>query len=122
MKKFSDICKLDYTIKSKLNHNHFFINYKWHQDVCSFGVFFFHRVLLFLNLNEQIDQMRHVFNINQIRYCDIMLVYAKISYKYIEVNEKNLTVSCFVILIFLFIFLFFVVLLKNFVFTKKMTF
>ena len=75
-------------------------------------------------MNEQIDQMRHVFNINQIKnsYCDITLVHVKITLKYIEANENKVIVSFFVILTFLFIFLLFFILLDNFIFTKKMTF
>ena len=63
-------------------------------------------------------------NMNQIknRYCDIILVYVKISLKYIELNENNIIVSFFFILIFLFIFLSFIVLQNNLIFPKKMTF
>ena len=45
------------------------------------------------------DQTHHFLKIKQIKkkYCDIKGVYVKISKKYVEVNENNITVSCFVI-------------------------
>ena len=35
------------------------------------------------------------------KYCDIMVVYVKISKKYIEVNENYIIVSCFVTYLYL---------------------
>ena len=75
-------------------------------------------------------QTYYFFKIKQIKkkYSDIMVVYVKISKKYIEVNENNIIVSCFVTclsfysysyLLILSIFYYFA---KQFHFKNKMTF
>ena len=44
------------------------------------------------------DQTHHFFKIKQIKkkYCDIKVVYVKISKKCVEINENNIIGSCFV--------------------------
>ena len=46
----------------------------------------------------QKKDQHHILKIKQIKkkYCDIMVVYVKISKKFIEVSENNIIVSCFV--------------------------
>ena len=67
------------------------------------------------------DHTHHFFKTKQIKkkYCNIMVVYVKISKKYIEVNENNITVSCFVTYLSFKSFLSFVILLNNFVLKTK---
>ena len=67
------------------------------------------------------DHTHHFFKIKQIKkkYCNIMVVYVKISKKYIEVNENNIIVSCFVTYLSFKSFLSFVILLNNFVLKTK---
>ena len=69
------------------------------------------------------DQTHHFFKIKQIKkkYCDIKVVYVKISKKYFEVNENNIIVCCFVINLS-FKFFTFYYFAKQFHFNNKMTF